>query len=208
MHIGENAFWPTPELRDEFGNVPDHLVQCSEYGFLHGARVAAHVSNLCQGRNMEVQHSGYERVLPIVRSLEGYSPALVLQQDLVAERNPGYCHDMTRREMDEAFPWLAGHWKINGRFFAVPFGGESLFQVCTRARLFLEVVKSSSFDRVVVVVTHKNFIYCTRRVIEGWTNRDVSWPSGQTAKNGSLTIYERDLSTESGFKFLEYQDVD
>lgn len=106
-------------------------------------------------------------------------------EQLLRERNFGEWSGCTRQEIQESFPDQYARWMANEPH-AHPNGGESLAAVCNRAAAFLELVRATHNDGVVVAVSHGGWLTCCAQLVLG----TLGMPKRLGAPSqGSLTVF-------------------
>jgi 2,3-bisphosphoglycerate-dependent phosphoglycerate mutase len=163
--------------------VPNHLIPITDLGEHQAEEVAKNLFNQAihsgDGLPSVIIHSGYKRakstaeiILREVKTLASskrFHMSTYLDQDhLLRERDSGYGIEMTRDESRQHFPYLDNHWDLDGKWFAVPPGGESVVQVMDRVSTFLIKLSLNKEleDKHVWVVTHGRTISAFQMVIE------------------------------------------
>lgn len=131
---------------------PNHLIKITDLGESQAREVAERLfqTSLMEGKGLPsvLLHSGYERakttaeiILKEVKLFGKKNNIFVnttLEQDhLIRERDSGYGIEMTHGESRNHFPFLEEYWGLDGTWFAVPPGGESVVQVMDRVSTFL-----------------------------------------------------------------------
>lgn len=89
------------------------------------------------------------------------------QNHLIRERDAGHTFEMDEVEAMTHFPHLSDYWKLDGKWFAVPIGGESLVHVMDRVSLFLsQLVHDERLkDATVYAFTHGGTMQAFEMVI-------------------------------------------
>jgi broad specificity phosphatase PhoE len=132
--------------------IPNHLIKITDLGEIQAKEVAKKLfqTSLMKGKGLPsvLLHSGYERArttaeiilkeVKVFGEENNISVKTTIEQDhLIRERDSGYGIEMTHDESRGHFPFLEEHWALNGAWFSVPPGGESVVQVMDRVSTFL-----------------------------------------------------------------------
>lgn len=134
---------------DRFAGATD--VQLSDEGRQQAQRLA---SRLADGPLTAVYASPMGRTLETARILAAPHGLEVLAREGLREISHGRWEQMTRREVETAFPQEAASWEKDPYTFA-PVGGESGLAVTARALpVLMEIVRTHPGENV-LVVSHK-----------------------------------------------------
>lgn len=177
-------FFKNAAERDAIASTPDHLTPLTDEGHRQATETGLKLKERF-GVPDEIVHSGYIRTFMTGQHvLEAYAqdgpqPIVFRSDHRLRERDPGYCFNMTGRQVQKHFPWLKQYWKETPAFFARPPGGESLGDVVNQLESFVSELRTGKKDRTTFVVSHGNTIRCLRFLIEGLTYDQVGkmrWP--------------------------------
>ena len=163
--------------------IPNHRIKITEEGEAQARTVARRLRTVSIEKGIGTPtillHSGYERskktaeiILNELQQLPlkmGITLKTTLEQDhLLRERDSGYGIEMTKHESKQHFPYLEDYWELDGTWFAVPPGGESVVQVMDRVSTFLlKLSLNKKFEsKHVCAVTHAGTMSAFQMVIE------------------------------------------
>ncbi len=207
-----SVYFADDEARKPVEGIPDHLISLTE----EGARQAIQTGIVLRerfGKFSYAYHSGYARTEETLNKILDAWPkrerkSIRVRSNLfIRERDPGYTYDMTRAEVDKAFPWFEKHFNEFGGFFARPVGGESLAQVVERVYLFINMLFRDRVGQRVLVVTHGGTLRCIRFLLEHWDyEKALKWPEGQSPANCGITVYSFDQNS-GNLVLQEYNTV-
>ncbi|MBP6888261.1 MAG: histidine phosphatase family protein [Candidatus Pacebacteria bacterium] len=155
---------------------PNHSLTITEKGKDQARAVATMLlSEIKKGEEASpslLLHSGFIRTREtaniIFEVLQNESSFPVEQNHLLRERDAGHAFEMWESEARQHFPYLESHWDFEGKWFAVPPGGESFIQVMDRVALFLQTltVDTRHKDKTVYAVTHGGTMRAFQMVID------------------------------------------
>lgn len=127
-----------------------------------------------------VFHSGYRRTMEtaqyIIESYENNHAKMksrVFSDILLRERTGGYTRNMLINEVRTHFPWREKYWDESHPALAVPPGGESVADVCTRASAFLLRLRLDYPGKKVLVISHERVINAFRMINEGLSFEEI-----------------------------------
>lgn len=149
-----------------------------------------------------IYHSGFKRTRDTATILyqnimgttdeKGKILEIPLEQNhLLRERDAGHAFEMTSEEARNNFPHLEEYWKLDGKWFAVPPGGESIVQVMDRVCMFMSQIvhNNRNPDDTIYAVTHGGTMMAFQMVIKkipfDEASKTVSEP-----KNCDFVCYE------------------
>jgi probable phosphoglycerate mutase len=195
-----STYFADEEARRTIKGTPDHKISLTPLGQKQAIEIGPMLKKL-YGVPDYIYHSGYVRTEQTTEGiLNAYSEKersgmQIRENHLIRERDPGYTYDMTKKEAETAFPWLAEYWKTFGGFLGRPVGGQSLADKALECQLFLNMIYNRRAGQTVFVVTHGGTLRCFRFLIEHWDyDRAVAWPPGQEPENCGVTVYRADDS--------------
>jgi len=115
----------------------------------------------------------------------------VIYDTRVRERESAPVSMMTQKEVQDHFPWLQWyHGQVGNFYFRYPMG-ESLADVVDgRARQFIFGLNRKVVGDNVLVVTHGNFMRCSRFILERWDPEDLRGPGVAAVPNCGILRYE------------------
>lgn len=162
--------------------LPNHLIPVTKEGRLQAEKVAhALFRGLLCGKYTTpsvIFHSGFVRTIDtaniILTIFKGmgtggrFNKTPLEQNHLLRERDAGHTFEMDYEEAKTNFPHLDDYWKLDGKWFAVPLGGESLVQVMDRVSLFLNqlIQRLEWEDSTIYAVTHGGTMMAFEMVIK------------------------------------------
>ncbi|MCX6713373.1 MAG: histidine phosphatase family protein [Candidatus Vogelbacteria bacterium] len=207
-----SIYFADDEAREQVKGISDDKIPLTEIGWEQAKKTGLLLRSRF-GKPDYLYHSGYLRT---IQTTEGILNAYPLKERdqirvrmsaSIRERHAGYAYDMTKREAEAAFPWLAEYWKTHGGFIARPPGGDSLADVVERVYKFINMLFRDRAGMDVWAVTHGGTLRCIRFLFEHWTyDQAIAWPPGESPKNCGLTVYQYD--PEAGRLVLrEYNTV-
>jgi 2,3-bisphosphoglycerate-dependent phosphoglycerate mutase len=193
-----SPFLEDEAARDRMKGIPDHRVRLSARG-LEQARQTGLALRERYGVPDYLYHSGYARTVQTAEQILAAYPLSVRERIkvraniFIRERDSGYGFNMTRAEVEKAFPFLEDYWSTFGGFYARPPGGESIADVTERVYLFLNMLFRDRAGKRIFVVTHGRALQSFRFLLERWTiEHDLRQQSGESPKNCSVTVYNYD----------------
>jgi broad specificity phosphatase PhoE len=158
--------------------LPNHVLGLTEKG-REQARDAAQkilAGVGVYGSPTVILHSGYVRARDTANIIheefsKSYNHEIEFEQNhLLRERDAGHAFEMSGSESRHHFPFLEDHWKFEGKWFAVPPGGESFIQVMDRVSTFLHILSQESRPRwrdgTIYAVTHGGTMRAFQLVVE------------------------------------------
>lgn len=183
----------TSLFTSDFRERPDHNLRLTEDGREQAAAT---------GRWIGEQFGRFDRyyVSPYARTKEtaallGLTNPMWRLDDRLRERDRGDMDTITLTEFQELFPTSAHIQNINALYWRPP-GGESIADVKLRVRDVLDTLHRECAGQEVIIVTHGEFMWAARAVLEYMTNEE--WLAADDDKS------QRILNTH----VLEYTRVD
>jgi len=197
-----SVFFADDDARGPLKSEADHDTGLTEAGCAHARAIGIKLRQTF-GTFDRVFNSGYRRTRETTEGIaqawppEEHRNMVAMEHLWLRERDGGYTFNMTASEAEQAFPWLQDYWSTFGPFVARPPGGESLADVATRVRLFLDAVAQDIEGRRVLVVTHGGTLRMFRYWLEGWSPEEVvqRWKN-EPVPNGSSVAYRLDAVTQ------------
>ncbi|MBI2670117.1 MAG: histidine phosphatase family protein [Candidatus Yanofskybacteria bacterium] len=178
------------------GELSDENISLTERG-IEQARQTGVALRKAYGLFDVVFHSGYVRAEETVKYiLEGYGRDRVKIESrahsdiLLRERAGGYTRNMLAEEVRKHFPWRKNYWDNSHPMFAVPPGGESVADVCTRINVFLVKLRLDYPDKKVLVVSHARTTDAFRMVNEELSFEKTGLISKTDPANCGVTEYK------------------
>lgn len=147
--------------------------------------------------------SGFVRTVETARELISGTQRADIR---LRERDRGYLLNMTRREAEEAYPWLERYWQTQGDVLSRPPGGESLADVVARVTTFTDMLERRCAGQRVLVVTHAGTIRSFRFLLEGWDCIEGDDLPDEVPRNCGVTVYRPDPETGE-LALAEYNTV-
>jgi broad specificity phosphatase PhoE len=168
VHRNGKAFY---DVGQEKIGLPNHLIPITENGRRQADSVADTLySKWSSGEHAKpaiMIHSGFVRTrdtaniihskLKVLAENDGTSFEIPMEQNhLLRERDAGHTFEMDSAEAEKYFPHLEDYWRLDGKWFAVPLGGESIVQVMDRVSIFLyQLAQNQKLkNSTVYAVTH------------------------------------------------------
>jgi broad specificity phosphatase PhoE len=208
----DSTYFGDDDARATVRGIPDHKIDLTPEGWEHAVRLGKKIRERF-GCFDYIYTSGYLRTN---RTREGILAAYTkkergamhLRQRIeIRERDPGYTYEMTEEEAERHFPYLRDYWNTFGGFMAVPPGGESIAQMCSRVELFLDMIFRNRGRQKVLIITHGGTLRCFRTLLEHWEyDQAEKWPPSQAPANCGVTTYEFDHSTNR-LELREYNSI-
>lgn len=144
-------------------------------------------------------HSGFLRTrytaVRISVEANGTKETQVFPDFDIRERDPGFCYNLTKEELEKYFPWFLSYWVATDYFTRTPPGGESVLQMCSgRLKNFLKKLEEPQFDgKNILVVSHCNAIIGLRCLLESWDYDQAEYAMRNLCPpNVSVTAYDFD----------------
>jgi broad specificity phosphatase PhoE len=194
------TYFADDDARRTVRGIPDYKIALTELGHRQALITGLAVRER-YGVPDYIYHSDYARTRETLEGIvqaynaEERSMIQIRTSHFIRERNPGYTYDMTKKEAEKNFPYLADHWKTFGGFQGQPPGGQSLADKALECYLFLGMIFRKRAGQTVFVVTHGGPLRCFRFLLEHWDyERAIAWPPGQEPKNCGVTAYRSDDS--------------
>lgn len=138
-------------------------------------------------------HSGYVRTKSTLEHILGGLPiSTVIENFNLRERETGYTLGMTKKEIENYFPFLDLYFKKNGQFFSRPIGGESLCDLYNRIIQCLDQIFRDTQEKNVLISTHGRVIQVIRFILEdNWSLDNIeNFLSLSGPQNCGVTIYD------------------
>lgn len=208
-----STYFADEEARQKVRGIPDHKIKITPDGWEHGRRTGVALRQRF-GTFDYLYTSGYVRTDETLDAfLEAYTSTELVsmkrrRNPFIRERDPGHTYDMTTKEAETAFPYLAEYWKTFGGYMATPPGGESLAKVAERVYLFLNMLFRDRAGEKVLVVTHGGTLRCFRAILERWDyDRATKWRPGESPKNCGITVYDSDPKQNDRLILQEHNTV-
>lgn len=194
------VFFADEQARRHLVDIPDHGVGLTDTGWAQARAVGTRLYQAFGTFDL-VFHSGYRRATETADGILEAWPAPARarmtprEHLLLRERDTGYAANMTDSEAQSAFPWLQDYWFRAGPFIARPPGGESLADVATRVRIFMDSLEHELADQRVLIATHAGTLRMFRYLFEGWTHDQIveRWHN-EPVPNGQVVAYQRDAA--------------
>lgn len=194
------VFFNNQKEKDTFGNFSDEDIPLTERGTKQ-ARQTGEVLLKKYGKFDVVFHSGYLRAEETARQiLKSYkynnakTESIMRKDLLLRERGGGYMWNMLEEEAHSHFPWRKKYWGETHPVLAVPPGGESIADVCTRAGMFILKLRLDYPDKKILVVTHARVIDAFRIINEDLSLRESASIRNEDPGFCSVTDYKYDSS--------------
>ncbi len=169
----ESIFFRNQSEKNAVGELSDEETALTKRG-IEQARQTGRALQEAYGLFDAVFHSGYRRANETAQYIiEGYGgshdkmKSRVFPDILLRERDGGYTRNMLASEAYTHFPWQKKYWSESHPIFAVPPGGESVAQVCTRISTFLLGLRLDYPGKKILVIGHARVIDAFRITIEG-----------------------------------------
>ena len=120
----------------------------------------------------------------------GYSPSLILDERL-REREFGIVDRLTKKGINEKFPYEAQLHARLGKFYYRPPGGESWCDVILRLRSVLDTLARDFHGQRVMIVCHTVVVLCFRYLFERLSEEEILKIDRENdVANCSLTTYK------------------
>lgn len=156
---------------------PNHFIHLTDKGRGQAVEVGSTLyrNEAEHGTPKVILHSGFKRAKETAEIIkhefetQHRSKNLPIEQNhLLRERDAGHAFEMRESEAAKHFPFLQDYWKFEGKWFAVPPGGESFVQVMDRVSLFLHALTSNRKyeGKTIYAVTHGGTMQAFKMVIE------------------------------------------
>lgn len=173
------VFFNNQKEKDALVDLSDENVPLTERGIQQALQTGKALQKK-YGKFDVVFHSGYLRaeetarhILGSFKSNETRVKPVFCRDILLRERYGGYTRNMLANEAHTHFPWREKYWSESHPVFAVPPGGESIADVCTRAGMFLLKLRLDYPGKKVLVVTHARVINAFRIINENLTSDEL-----------------------------------
>lgn len=155
---------------EEMMNYPDRSWRLTKSGALQAQKIGRWLDNL------EIDFDRFV-VSPFVRTREtaanlNLPDAHWEENRVVRERSWGEIDSMSRQEFKRKYP-VNAKYKSKDPIYWAPPAGESVANVAeNRVSSFLSSANRKNAGQNVLVVTHGEFIWATRMVVESWSDED------------------------------------
>lgn len=185
----------TPEAaQTDIIKLPDHKIPLTEQGRTQALLTGEGLYRDSSFLPDVIYHSYYQRTQETLdRILEAYpadvkSKIKIRGNPLLGERRSGYIYGLSRKQIDQYFPWYQGYLQREGYFRARPPGGESHLDVLIRIYLMLGQIIKHRPGQTVWVVCHGGIIRGFRFLVERWSPEEYE-ADKVACENCALTDY-------------------
>lgn len=180
----------------------DHQIPLTEKGWAQ-ARCSGPAIFTEFGPPDYVYHSGYVRAEQTAEALlEHLDPVTrakikIRHNKRIRERDPGYTWHMTERQIDTFFPWYQEYYRLAGKLYARPVGGESIMDLHDgRLHTFVDTLIRDRSGNTIWVVCHGHVKRAARIIMERLTDAEAEKMIEVPIPNVAVTAYSYELCSQ------------